>query len=241
MSRYGGFRKGRRRYTNNWDELKSASSFREETVADTPQEFSYADAQGIWNLRSTMQFPKNNSILEVPPSYQLGLSNSLLTLSGELDAWSQRTIDVSAYAGATVRVVFKYRSGSSFRGDIQLDLVDIDGNSYSFENTGEGFETSLNAESSYAAVGWSSLSVGTSAVSWNVDSGGTGSGGTARTDAANGSYYVYAETSGSGSPSKDFWLRSPQTTFGSSPTLSFYEARLGVDIGTLDVYLDVVS
>ena len=241
MSRYGGFRKGRKRYKNNWDELKAVHSDRTESVADTPQEFSYADAQGIWNLRSTMQFPKSNSILEVPTSYQLGLSNSLLTLSGQLDAWSQRTIDISSYAGATVRVVFKYLSGSSYRGDIQLDLVDIDGNSYSFENTGEGFETSLNAESSYAVVGWSSLSVGTSTLSWNVDSGGTGSGGTGRTDAANGSYYVYAETSTPGSPSKDFWLRSPQITLGPSPTLSFYEARLGANIGTLDVYLDVVS
>jgi len=62
MSRWGGFRKGRRRYTNNWDELKSPSSIREETVADTPKDFSYVEAQGIWNLRSTMQFPKSNRL-----------------------------------------------------------------------------------------------------------------------------------------------------------------------------------
>ena len=241
MSRWGGFKRGRTRYKKAWNELKAENSFREESVADTPQDFSYADAQGIWNLNSTMQFPKNNAVLEPPPPYALGLSDSLLTISGELDAWSQRTIDISAYAGATVRVVFKYLSGSSFTGDIQLDLINIDGSSYSFENTGEGFETSLVQESSYGAVGWSSLSTGTSAGRWNVGSGGTVSAGTGRTDAASGSYYVYAETSSTGYPSKDFWLRSPQITLGSSPTLSFYEARLGATIGALDVYIDAVS
>jgi hypothetical protein len=61
MSRWGGFRKGRRRYVNNWDELKSPSSQREETVADTLSEFSYVDAKGIWNLNSTVQFSKSLS------------------------------------------------------------------------------------------------------------------------------------------------------------------------------------
>ena len=237
MSRWGGFRKGRTRYKNAWDELKSASSSREETVANTPQEFSYVDAQGIWNLRSTIQFPKSNAILA--PSYTIGLSSSLLTISGELDAWTQQTIDISAYAGATVRLVFRYLSGASLTGDIQLDAINLDGNSYSFENSGDGFQTSIGGESSYASVSWNNLATGTSTRKWNVDSGGTGSSGTGRTDAASGSYYVYAEVSAA--TNSYFWLRSPQVTLGSSPTLSFYEARLGSAIGTLDVYLDVIS
>jgi hypothetical protein len=60
MARWGGFRKGRRRYTKDWDALKAPSAEREESVADTPQEFSYVEAKGIWNLNSTMQFPKSN-------------------------------------------------------------------------------------------------------------------------------------------------------------------------------------
>lgn len=76
---------------------------------------------------------------------------------------------------------------------------------------------------------------------WCVDTGGTGSSSTARADAASGSYYVFAETSSPGYPSYNFWLRSPQIVLGGSPTLSYYEARLGATIGTLNVYLDIIA
>ena len=65
MSRYGGFRKGRKRYRENWNQLKAVHSSRTESVADTPQEFSYSEAQGIWNLRSTVQFPKSNQLAPI--------------------------------------------------------------------------------------------------------------------------------------------------------------------------------
>jgi hypothetical protein len=79
MSRWGGFRKGRRRYTNNWDEVKSPSAIREETVADTPQQFSYAEAQGIWNLRSTMQFPKSNQIAPISLTFVASATGAIST------------------------------------------------------------------------------------------------------------------------------------------------------------------
>jgi hypothetical protein len=60
MSRWGGFRKGRSRYKDEWSEMKSATSKRTETVAYSAPSFSYVEAKGIWNLRSTMQFPKSN-------------------------------------------------------------------------------------------------------------------------------------------------------------------------------------
>lgn len=69
MSRWGGFRKGRKRYTSDWNQLKSATSLREETVADAPQNFSYVEAQGIWNLRSTIQFPKANALEAITLEY----------------------------------------------------------------------------------------------------------------------------------------------------------------------------
>lgn len=62
MSRYGGFRKGKKRYTEKWDEMKAPSALRTETVADTPSAFSYVEAKGIWSLRSTTEFPKSNSV-----------------------------------------------------------------------------------------------------------------------------------------------------------------------------------
>lgn len=78
MSRWGGFRKGRKRYARNWSDLKSANSFREATVATTAENFSYVEAQGIWNLNSTMQFPKSNQYLPTSiefVGYAVGANN----------------------------------------------------------------------------------------------------------------------------------------------------------------------
>jgi hypothetical protein len=94
MSRWGGFRKGRRRYTKDWDELKAPSAEREETVADTPQEFSYVEAKGIWNLNSTMQFPKSNKF-EVP-----------FSLTFVASAEDRQSIDIPTTAQAGDLVIF---------------------------------------------------------------------------------------------------------------------------------------
>lgn len=236
-SRWGGFRKGRKRYTNWWNELRTPEAASQSVVAPTsPTDFDYTTAQGIWNLNSTVNFRGAPG-----SSYALGFSKSLDTISGQLDGWRQRTVDISSYAGATVRLVFHYVSGSSFTGDIQLDAINIDGNSYSFESGTESFQTSQSGEASYASVSWQALSTGEVGGRWNRDSDGTSSSGTARADAANGSFYVFAETSSPGYPSYNFWLRSPQVTLGSNPTLSYYETRLGATIGTLSVYLDVIA
>ena len=233
-SRWGGFLKGRLRYTDNWDLLKTQST--PETAPTSPKDFDYTNAQGIWTLNSTVQFRKGNA-----PAYSTGFSTALDTVSGQLDGWRQRTINISAYAGATVRLVFHYVSGSSFTGDIQLDAINLDGNAYSFESNAHSFETSASGESSYGSVSWQNLATAETAGRWNKDSGGTGSSGTARTDAADGSFYVFAETTSPGSPSYNFWLRSPQITLSNNPTLSYYETRLGATIGTLNVHLDVIA
>lgn len=245
-SRWGGFRKGRQRYATWWEELRTPAAVLQSVPAPTsPTEFNYTTAQGIWNLNSTVNFRGTlaTSGGGGAPSYTTGFSNSLDTISGQVDGWRQRTVDISSYAGATVRLVFHYTNGASgFTGDIQLDNINIDGNSYSFENTGHSFETSGSGEASYASVSWISLTGGTTNARWNVYTGGTPSSGTGRTDAASGSYFVYAETT---SPANvlgyNFWLRSPQITLSSSPTLTYFETRLGADIGTLNVHLDVIA
>ena len=236
-SRWGGFRKGRQIFANSWESLRTPEAVSQSIAAPTsPLEFDYTTAQGIWNLNSTVNFRGAPG-----SSYALGFSKSLDTISGQLDGWRQRTVDISSYAGATVRLVFHYVSGSSFTGDIQLDAINIDGNSYSFESGTESFQTSQSGEANYASVSWQALATGEVGGRWNRDSGGTSSSGTARADAANGSFYVFAETSSPGYPSYNFWLRSPQVTLGSNPTLSYYETRLGATIGTLSVYLDVIA
>jgi hypothetical protein len=55
--RFGGFRKGKKRYFDNWSILKSEDVAVPETVAD----LDYSKAKGIWNLKSTTQFPKSQA------------------------------------------------------------------------------------------------------------------------------------------------------------------------------------
>ena len=174
----------------------------------------------------------------------LGLTSSLDSISGELSGWRTRSnIDISEYLGATVRPVFHYYSGSSFRGDIQIDNIQIGGYTYSFESSLQSFQCDNSSNSAnYTSVSWVSLATGTLLGRWNRDSGGTPSSNTGMTSAANGTYYVYAETSGSGSPGKNFWLRGPEIVLPSDiPVMSYAEARLGVNMGTLNVYLDITA
>lgn len=236
-SRFGGFRVGKSRIFKK-DELNAPSSTTG-VVSDSATELDYTNAQGIWNLNSTVQFSKKSSGRTVV----LGLSPSLFSTSGDVNSWSQKTVDISQYGGTTSRVVFKYTMiASVFTADIQLDAINIDGTTYSFENTGDSFQRASTATNSYESVSWESLVIGTTAARWNVDAGGTATSGTARTDAAAGSYYVYAETSSPGNiAGYTFWLRSPEISLSNSPSLSYYETRTGTDLGTLDVYLDVIS
>ena len=178
-------------------------------------------------------------------SIATGLSDSLDSVSGTSDAWATRTVDISGYAGSEVRLVFGYTNGSgslNYQGDIQLDDVRLDGTTYSFENTGHSWQTTRSDTqiANYSSATFYTLSTGTTTNRWNVDSGGTPSGGTGRTDADAGSYYVYAETSSSAA-GRGYVLRSPAVTLGSSPTLSYAVARAGSNIGALNVYLDVIS
>lgn len=55
-SRFGGFRIGRRVFSD-WETLKSPSAGNA-SVPSTIQDFDYTKAQGIWNLDSTVQFPR---------------------------------------------------------------------------------------------------------------------------------------------------------------------------------------
>jgi hypothetical protein len=236
-SRWGGFRKGKNLYTKNWLSLQSPSAETASTPT-SPVSFDYTTAQGIWDLSSTVQFQKTGEL-----RYELGLSNALLSVSGNNNAWVQRTVDISAYANATVRLVFHATNGGGFNSDFQVDAIDLDGAAYSFENQTHGFETSTNNSGTYAGVSWNNIAVESgNNGAWQVDSGGTPSGSTGRNDAADGTFYVYSESS---SPANvagyNFWLRSPEVVLGSTPSLTFFEARAGANIGTLTVYLEVIA
>lgn len=176
-----------------------------------------------------------------------GLSSSLFSVSGQNASWVQRTVDLSAYVGETVRLVFLHQiasSGTSYRADLQLDEIAVNGSTYTFETTSDlaGWQTSTSGSySSYASVAWSSLGTGTTGERWNRDSGGTGSSGTGLTTGGdNTSFYLYTESSSPATYNDRFWLRSPEITISSS-TMTFYEARYGTAIGSFNVYVDVTS
>jgi len=190
------------------------------------------------------------------PSYELGLSSALLTFSGQNSSWSQETIDISLYKGATARLVFYYQSlpvSNGYQGDLQLDDINIDGTLWTFEtsfswqttNTNILLSNFSNAQSAYNAAASAFISVpsGTSAGLWNRDLGGTPSSSTAlaydHTLGNSAGYYLYAETSVT--HPYGFWLRSPTFTLSNSPTLDFWNARYGATIGSCSVYLDVIS
>lgn len=177
----------------------------------------------------------------------------LQTLSGQYTSWGYYSVNMAAHAGETGRLVFHYTNGTvstSYRGDLQFDDVQIDGTQFNFENTNDNWVTSYtttgltgpwdtSTPTTYNAVirnHTPMLVTQNSSYRFNVDSGGTGSSGTALSYAGTGSYYVYAETSGvaGGQP---FSASSPLKTLSSSPgSMSYKCARYGSNIGTLRVY-----
>jgi len=181
--------------------------------------------------------------------YTLGLSDPLLTFGGQNATWNQQTIDISSYGGATVRFVMYYQTTVSYTADLQLDDVNIDGTLYTFESGSEGWETTVVDQESggvinpYTSASFYSVLTGGNTLRWNRDNGGTGSSGTGLTTdhtlGTTAGYYLYAETSVT--HPFGYWLRSPEVTLSGSPTLSFWEARYGLEMGTATVYLDVIS
>ena len=175
-----------------------------------------------------------------------GLTSSLLQVSGETGIWTEQTgVTISDYAGATARLVFKSVSGSDYSGDFQLDDINFDSNSYTFESDNESWQRSDTSDvGSYESVTWESISNGvggtTYAGFWVRYSGNTPSGGTGDIGAHGGSWHIYYEASSGGAPSITAWVRSPEIVLSATPTLSFWEGRDGTTMGTLDVYLDIL-
>lgn len=233
--RYGGYTGGKKRLLYDYTTLKSESAFQADG-AILANNFDYTAGKGIWSLRSTNQFPK-----AINKSVASGLTSELFTVKNQNNAWTQRTINISGYANKTARAVFRYiNKNNSELADLQLDLVVLSGTTYSFENTGETFQTTTTNTTRYTSATWTTVSVATTNGRWNADTGGTPTTNAARTDAAGGTYYVYAESSGT-SIDYNFWLRSPAVSLGASPTFTFYEARAGSSTGELYVYLDIVG
>jgi hypothetical protein len=177
------------------------------------------------------------------------------TYSGSYSStsWENISINVGAYKGKTVRFVWHYVSGSSYTGDIQIDNIAVPTyNNYwtqTYYNLGTSsfngafLSTTTSNTSSYAAASFGSISTSTRGYGrWVGRSGGTPSGSTGLSSGYGGSgYYVYAETSSSGAPSKNFWLRTNPVVLAyevGSPYFGFRLGRYGSTIGTLKIYVE---
>ena len=174
----------------------------------------------------------------------LGLTPVLATYIGQDATWQLKDLSsaVAAYSGSTGRLVFKYLSGSSFRGDLQLDAITLVGTTAGFESGVDSYQTSTStngATSAYTSVtSWTNVATSTINGRWNRDTGNTPSSSTGNLGAYAGSFFVYAETTSSFN--KYFWLRGPEIVI-TPATLEFALGRQGINIGTLQVYLDITS
>lgn len=187
------------------------------------------------------------------PYYEL---HFLRSTSGQYSSSSYSTHtypssgSLSAYAGQKGRILFVYQNGLSntfYQGDWQLDDIELDGNSYSFESNAQDWITSTNQTNSigyqsdlwkfqYYKSQYSTIGTGTTAGRWNRDSGGTPSGSTGLTTGYDGSFYIYAETS-SGGNGHVYTCASPLIQLSSNPgALTFAAGRYGSNIGALTGY-----
>ena len=208
----------------------------------------------------TISDTSTNPSLSEQPYYEMHLLN---TLTGQNASWITYTHSLSSYASTNGRLVFAYQNGTtgtSYRGDIQIDNIFFtdtssgQGYNYSFETSANitGWETSTS-NSSAMSLGTADSDLRTfednlntySAVTttqnsqnrWNRDSGGTPSSSTGLTTGDDGDYYLYAETSGSSTLGAKYTTCTPLIDLDSSPgSVSYAVARYGNNIGTLKVY-----
>ncbi len=201
--------------------------------------FEYTNLKGMWDLATTTTFPKPESKIITSGLTEPLFVRGLNWTSPTDQAYIQYTIDISRYRNKSARVVFRVDNNKLDTSDYQVDLVNISGTSYDFENTGHNWQTTTTNALTYDLATWSTLAVGTTNARWNVDTGGTPTVGAANTAAASGSYYVYAESTGTSlTTSYLMWLRSPIIALGATPTLSFYLCR-NVSGPYFTVHLDV--
>lgn len=166
----------------------------------------------------------------------LGLSNSLLQVTGSGATYTQRSVDLSAYANSTVRLVWRVVQGIDSATEIRIDSIAISAESisYTFSAGNESFETSTSSNANYSSITFSSVQNTSTQGRWyrNALFGGQNDNSRVSTVSQTFGFFGY-----------NFWLRSPEITLGSSPgSATFYELRDHTDDGTtIDFYVDVIS
>lgn len=196
----------------------------------------------------------------------------MTTITGQQHSSSSATrtsfsYNAGAFKGKTIRVLFHYQSGSSYRGDFQIDNIKLPFTTTMFGqemwtiyNIGFGSNSAYNGAvfdpmNGYALLGnmqttrtdttshttatWHDITAGSSNLRWNGRSGGTPSSGTGLTTMLG--YYAYAEVSGAFN--KNFWMRTPEWDVPNevgSGNIGFDYGAYGSNMGTLKAYIQEI-
>ena len=164
-------------------------------------------------------------------------------------SWNFRNF-TNPHDSGTGRFVIVYNQiNYGYRADYQIDYITLGSTTYSFESSNDGFQhykhvgnfTSFT-ESDYN--GWSWLTVPTgghmgssgSNGAWQRQYNDVGtSGGTGTSSIYDGIYCLYTETSYFSWHTKV--LRSPNFTFASNQTISWYDYAYGLNMGDRYMYM----
>ena len=207
-----------------------------------------ASATVIWSLDEVYRRKDEGNW---PSFFDGTLLDSRSTADSVVNTWTQKTYSINgtAVAGSTGRLVFHIYGTANFTSDAQYDSITLptsggnvtynfdSANNHSFEKTSANVGTGVEA---YSGASFSSLSTSGAAGTWILDLAGTPSSQTGSTvDHSLGTtsgYYVFFETSGT-HPLSGF-LRSPEVTLASTGTIEWYESAFGGDLNnsTRDVY-----
>ncbi|MFK7920657.1 MAG: T9SS type A sorting domain-containing protein [Bacteroidia bacterium] len=161
---------------------------------------------------------------------------TLWTQSGDQGAaWNPATIDLSAYASSTIKLRYFGTTAASWQGDIAIDDFSIAEGSTgtTCTSTITSFPYSQSFESGLGQ--WSQASGDDT--DWTRDSGGTPSTATGPTTGADGSWYMYIESSSPNYPSKVGNFNGPCFDLSSltDPEFNFQYHMYGATMGTLNL------
>lgn len=178
---------------------------------------------GMWDLRSTQQFPSNRN-----RTYTTGLTGALDTTFQEQPinfGFNQRTVNISRYANRSARVVFQFILIDQFVfTDSYLDSISVSGTTYTFDSTTESWQTTTtNVQgTAYESLAWTTMASTATrnrVYRANTDLLFGGSYPAPSGFFSVGSAYdtIYGEPQ-----NHTMWIRSPVVSLGANPTLSYY-------------------
>lgn len=153
------------------------------------------------------------------------------------NAWRSASVSLNSYTSASnLRIRFNATTGNSYRGDIALDNIGVQGGS-----TGGGCNTG-NVVDSWESnfEGWTNNSGDD--FNWTRGSGNTPSRNTGPSSAYNGSQYIYMESSSPNYSTKTAILTSPcqNLSNASNPSVNFRYHMYGAsNMGTLRLQVSV--